>query len=112
LGLSKRAFSESKISKVEFFEGLTYISNNAFAGCSELTTLYFPKSLKSIGALAFQNSTKLASVTLQENLTSIEHAAFGGCTRLATVYNYSALTITKGSYDNGFVGYYATNVYN
>ena len=44
-------------------------------------------------------------------LESIGDYAFEGCYRLVEVYNKSALPITAGSSSNGYIAYYAKNVY-
>ena len=60
---------------------------------------------------AFCDCSSLTSVTIGNSVTSIWNSAFSGCCRLAEVYNLSPLNITKGSEDNGYVGYYALGVY-
>ncbi|MCD8309353.1 MAG: leucine-rich repeat domain-containing protein, partial [Clostridia bacterium] len=69
-------------------EGITYINEYAFGGCTSLT-----------------------SVTIPDSVTSIGSWAFSGCYKLVEIYNLSSLTITAGSYDNGRVALYAKNVY-
>ena len=60
---------------------------------------------------AFYNCTGLTSVTIGNSVTSIGSSAFQYCYRLVEVYNKSSLTITAGSSNNGYVAYYAKNVY-
>ncbi len=68
-------------------------------------------SVTSIGDYAFCYCTSLTSVTIPDSVTSIGDYAFSGCSKLVEVYNLSSLEITKGSWDNGYVGGYALNVY-
>ena len=51
------------------------------------------------------------SVTIGKAVTSIEYDAFSGCYKLVEVWNKSKLNITKASNSNGYVGYYALDVY-
>ena len=73
--------------------------------------LVIPDSVTTIGSYAFYSCDSLTSVTIGSGVTSIGSSAFSGCYKLVEVYNKSSLNITKGSSDNGYVGYYALNVY-
>ena len=68
-------------------------------------------SVTSIGYAAFRGCTGLTSMTIPNSVTSIGENAFDGCYRLVEVYNKSTLSITVGSSSNGYVAYYAKNVY-
>ena len=83
----------------------------AFAGCIGLTSVTIPDCVTSIGDGAFAGCTGLTSVTIPGCVTSIGEEAFSGCYRLIEVYNKSTLSITAGSFSNGYVAYYAKNVY-
>ena len=61
------------------FTGLTKLSDDAFAGCTRLTSVKLPKNLKVIGARAFQGCTSLKAFVLPDGLTTIEEQAFDGC---------------------------------
>ena len=66
----------------------------------------------SIYKYAFYNNRYLSSVTIPSCVTEIGEYAFRDCHKLIEVYNLSSyFTITKGSYKNGYVGYYALDVY-
>ena len=75
------------------------------------TSITIPNSVTSIGYGAFSNCSSLTSVTIPNSVTSIRDYAFESCCRLVEVYNLSSLSITKGSEDNGYVGYYALDIY-
>ena len=64
---------------------VTNIGNNAFNGCSGLTSVTIPNSVTTIGMNAFQYCTGLTSVTIPNSVTSIENSAFGGCSGLTSV---------------------------
>ena len=92
-------------------DGTISITGTAFYDCSGLTSITIPNSVTSIGDSAFYNCSGLTSVTIPDSVTSIGDSAFSGCYRLIEVYNKSTLSITAGSSDNGYVAYYAKNVY-
>ena len=50
-------------------------------------------------------------VTIPDYVTGINSSAFKNCYRLIEVYNKSSLIITAGASGNGYVAYYAKNVY-
>ena len=87
------------------------IGEYAFWGCAGLLSITIPDSVTSIGYGAFLYCMDLTSVTIGSGVTSIEDEAFGGCNKLVEVCNKSALGITAGSRGNGYVAYYAKNVY-
>ena len=73
--------------------------------------LIIPDNVTSINSHAFRNCKDLTSVTIGNGVTSIGESAFYDCDKLVEVYNKSSLTITTGKSDNGYVAYYAKNVY-
>lgn len=63
---------------------LTTIDYNAFSGCSKLTTIVLPNTLKSIGNSAFSGCSSLTKIIIPINVTSME-TAFSSCSNL-TIY--------------------------
>ena len=104
IDVTMSAFQEPTIYRV------TSIGESAFESCSSLTSITIPSTVVSIGEYAFYDCSSLTSITIPEGVTSIGESAFYGCENLKTVINYSALYITKGGTDNGYVGYYAEHV--
>lgn len=71
------------------YNGKTYsvtsIGNNAFKGCSSLTSVTMPNTLTSIGYNAFDGCSKLTSINIPESVTSIGEGACRGCKGLTTM---------------------------
>ncbi len=79
------------------YNGVTYsvtsIGDNAFGGCSGLTSITISNSVASIGDYAFSGCSGLTSVTIPNSVTSIGRYAFYGCSGLTTV-NFNATNCT------------------
>ena len=80
-GISDDAFRDSDVQSVTLPEGLTYVGNFAFCGCTALTDVVLPASVQSIGEGAFSGCTALTNVSLAQ-VQSIDVFAFSGCTAL------------------------------
>ena len=88
------------------------VSNKKLYINNELvTSITIPNMVTDIPSYAFYNCIGLTSVTIPDSVTNIGDSAFYGCCRLIEVYNKSTLSITAGSSSNGYVAYYAENVY-
>ncbi len=101
----------TSLTSVTIPDSVTSIGASAFSGCTSLASVTIPDSVTSIGDNAFNGCTSLTSVTIPDSVTSIGTSSFSGCKSLFEVINLSSLIITKGSSDNGDVGYYAMNVF-
>ena len=79
--------SAKEVSIPSVHQGLpvTSIGNQAFFGCSRLTSVTIPDSVTSIGGDAFRNCTGLTSITIPDSVTSIGNRVFEGCTSLTSV---------------------------
>ena len=79
--------TDTQIVIPEIYEGIpvTMIANNAFKGCTGLTSVKIPQSVTSIGTYVFYNCTGLTSITIPDSVTSIGQYAFYGCTGLTWV---------------------------
>lgn len=70
---------------VEIPNGVTSIEDQAFYGCSGLTSITIPNSVTSIGERAFYGCTRLTSIIIPNSVTSIGRGAFAICTRLTSI---------------------------
>lgn len=61
------------------------ISNYAFTGCTGLTSISLPESLKAIRVSAFEGCTSLTSIMLPKSLHLIGRRAFYGCEILESI---------------------------
>ena len=61
---------------------VTGIENNAFEGCSGLTSITIPNSVTHIGSGAFKDCSSLLSVAIPNSVTSIDKQTFMNCSSL------------------------------
>ena len=94
-------------------KAVTMIGESAFYNCYRLTSVEIGDSVTMIGESAFDYCRSLTSVVIPDSVTSIGNYAFNGCYKLVEVVNKSPyITVGKGANSNGYVGYYALDVYN
>ena len=87
----------SKVKQVIISDGVTTIGDNAFDGCSSLTSVTIPNSVKEIGELAFYDCSSLTSITIPNSVTTIEYGAFWNCPSLTSITIPNSVTTIGAS---------------
>ena len=75
------------LTKVNLPQSLKIIGMTAFADCKNLTHIEIPDGVTLIGWASFWNCTGLKEIVLPESVTTIQNSAFRGCA------NFTSLTI-------------------
>ena len=63
-------------------EGVEYIGDNAFYGCSNLQSINLPDTITSIAYQCFRYCRKLDNIKLPNNITTLNALTFDGCNNL------------------------------
>jgi len=84
-GIGEYAFADKYITTVTVPEGVTFIGDEAFARCYDLTGAILPSTVTSIGEWAFKECGSLVRVTMGSFVTRIGELAFFECTSLTGV---------------------------
>jgi hypothetical protein len=80
--INEGAFCNGKLKSIEIPGSVKSIGDDAFSGCSYLTTVVLDEGVTSIGSYAFAYCSSLINVTIPESVTSIGHGAFDGSDKL------------------------------
>lgn len=120
------AFEYSGLESVTVPDGVKYVGENSFAGCSKLKRAVLPDKLKEIKEntfrwckslrevelpreldavriSAFEGCDVLQTVDLPEGVTSIEEGAFAGCKGLESIYIPDSVIEIGGGKGTGFL---------
>ena len=95
--ICNEAFSGcSGLTSVTIPNTVTSIGDRAFEDCRGLTSVIIPNSVTSIGNEAFKDCSGLTSVTIPNSVTSIGREAFSGCSGLTSVTIPNSVTSIGG----------------
>ena len=95
-GQSIKSFNE-----LYYFTSLTQLSDDAFNGCAQLTSIRLPKALLKIGERAFKDCARLSQVDFFASMKTIGEEAFSGCRSLSSmVLPDELLAIEAGTFKN------------
>ena len=76
---------DQSLRELTIADSVTAIGDSAFCACTHLKTLDIPDSVTEIGDSAFSGCVSLSSVTIPESVKSIGAGAFDGCDSLRQV---------------------------
>ena len=79
------AFSSRTMTSIVLADTVTNIALTAFAECTELVSVTFPKYLTSLGIYSFAGCSKLTRVELPAGFQYLGQGAFSGCTSIVEV---------------------------
>lgn len=83
-------------------DDVTYIGDNAFRGCTNITSVTMGENVTKIGTSAFYGCKNCASITIGENVTSIGSWAFYGCSAMTSLTSLprKVPSTTSNSFDS------------
>ncbi|MCD8117812.1 MAG: leucine-rich repeat domain-containing protein [Oscillospiraceae bacterium] len=107
---SSRSTYASDVKSVVIEASVTTIGNDAFRGCTGLTTITILDGVTTIGGYAFYDCTSLTNVTLGSGITEIPAYTFSGCTSLTSVTMSCAANknIAENAFDSASTTYTIT----
>ncbi|MBQ7661539.1 MAG: leucine-rich repeat protein [Clostridia bacterium] len=73
-------------------ESVTAIGDEAFRGCTKITSIQISNKVKSIGSWAFFNCYAMTSINIPKGITSIGDSTFRGCSSLKSITIPSSVT--------------------
>ncbi len=95
---------------------VTVLGGEIFAGafykCKGIKEIILPNNIIEVQESAFEDCEALNHLIIPASISIVGEKAFKGCSSLTTIYNNSNLNIEIGQETNGYLGYYATIVYN
>lgn len=104
--------SDSNCGRLRFDAAITAIPEQAFALCTNLTTIDIPNSVTSIGSIAFSGCSAMQEITIPESITAVGTDAFINCRGKAfincnidtTFLNYGDLSFENAGFEEVVIG--------
>lgn len=96
---------------VTFGANIVTVENDAFSSCSSIKEIVLNAKVQTIKSGAFAYCRSLTHIKLSESLTSIAYDAFTSC-NIKEIWNPSALVLTAGGTDHGYIAQNATVIHN
>lgn len=91
----------TSFNELQYFTGLTEISQNAFNGCTNLTSVTLPESIATIQEKAFYNCKLLETINFPQSVITIGPSAFMNCYALKSIALPNGLqTIGVGAFSS------------
>ena len=84
-------------------DSVTYIGEEAFWNCENLTSIEIPDSVISIARYAFTDCTGLTSIEIPSSVTSIGDDAFWGCDDNLVIITSAGSYAEKYANENGIM---------
>ena len=98
--VNTHTYTDGKTEHTIAISGLTSIDDNAFGGCSSLTSITIGNGVTSIGFAAFNGCSSLTSITIPNSVTSIGSYSIRFCTSLKSItIPDSVTTIGENAFD-------------
>ena len=86
----------TRLTSINIPSSVKFIGTNSFSGCSELTSITIPNGVTSIGRGAFEDCSGLTSINIPSGVTSIEDWTFYGCSELTSITIPNGVTSIGG----------------
>lgn len=90
------AYADTGITSLTIPDTVTYIGNEAFVRCSNLTSVNLGNGVVTLDGNVFVNCTSLTSITLPDSVTTLNSQPFRGCTALETLVIGSGVNNISG----------------
>ena len=87
------------VSEFEIYDGVTNIAASTFSGCTNLTKVTIPSSVRTIGASAFSGCSSLPAIELPNGIKSLNDGVFSSCIALSKMtIPYGVTNIGKSAF--------------
>ncbi len=85
LKIGNNAFQDSKLKRIELYDGLLVIGNSAFKNCKNLKSITVPDTVTEMGTFLFRGCEGLMDATLSESIKLLPVGTFMDCKKLSSV---------------------------